>query len=64
MGALFSEQKKRGSTANKFNFENIDKNKFNEILYFYDKDYWKFVNHYDNTEPDFTKVKKDKVKIT
>ena len=59
MGVIFSEQKKRGATANKFNFEKINRNQFNQILYNYDKDYWKYVNHYDNIEePDFTTVKK------
>ena len=61
MGVIFSEQKKRGATANRFNFEKINKNQFNQILYNYDKDYWKYVNHYDSIdEPDFTKVKKEK----
>ena len=61
MGVIFSEQKKRGATANRFNFEKINKNQFNQILYNYDKDYWKYVNHSDSIdEPDFTKVKKEK----
>ena len=60
MGVIFSEQKKRGATANRFNFEKMNRNQFNEVLYKYDKDYWKYVNHYENTEePDFTKVKKE-----
>ena len=29
-------------------------------FYKYDKEYWKYVNHYDNNEePDFTPVKKE-----
>ena len=37
----------------------INKCKFNEILYKYDSDYWKYVNHYDNVEePNFEIIDK------
>ena len=54
MTNLFNNFKKRGNTGFVFNFNNVDKNKFNEILYKYDPSYWKYINHYqENEEPDF-----------
>ena len=60
MTAIFGDYKKRGNTVSKFNLKDVNKLKLNEILYKYDKDYWKYINHYDsNEEPDFTPVKKE-----
>ena len=57
---IFGEYKKRGNTVSKFNLKNVDCNKINEILYNYDKDYWKYINHYEGYEvPDFTKTTKE-----
>ena len=59
MSNIFADYKKRGNTSNKYNFKNINKCKFNEILYKYDSDYWKYVNHYDNVEePNFEIIDK------
>ena len=60
MTGIFRDYKKRGNTVSKFNFKTVNINKFNEVLYNYDNDYWKYVNHYENKEaPDFTDTKKD-----
>ena len=60
---LFKDYKKRGDTCSKFNFKKIDLNKFNELLYNYDSEYWRHVNHYDETKPpNFNKIKKEKEK--
>ena len=59
---IFAEYKKRGNTSNNYNFKNVNKSKFNEILYNYDKEYWKYINHYDDIEePNFNIIEVNEI---
>ena len=54
MTAIFKDYKKRTLSSYKFNFINVSKNKFNEILYNNDKEYFKHINNIaSDVEPKF-----------
>lgn len=57
VNVMFKNYKKRGDTVSKFNFKKVNLNQFNEILYKYDSEYWRYINHYDEIEePNFNVI--------
>ena len=61
MGDIFKDYKKRSKTSYVYNFKELTTLQFNEILYKYDEDYFKFVNNLSKDDkPDFTEDKNKK----
>lgn len=58
IGELFKSYKKRSSTTYVYNFSKVDIKEFKQVLYEYDKNYFKYINHLDEDEaPNFNDVK-------
>jgi hypothetical protein len=55
IGEIFKAYKKRSSTTYVYNFKDVDIKQFRKVLYDYDNNYFKYVNHLDFDEtPSFS----------
>lgn len=50
VGEMFKAYKKRSSTTYVFNFKDVDIKQFRKVLYDYDNNYFKYINHLDLDE--------------